>query len=106
MVNITTVQEFDANVIASTKVVIVDFYADWCGPCRMLSPILQKAIDQFGSENVTLVKVNIDDAESLAVAHNIEGIPDIRIYKGGKVVEKIVGFRPEPEFLAIVQRHL
>eukprot|EP01100_Stratorugosa_tubuloviscum_P003972 TRINITY_DN1974_c3_g1_i1.p1 TRINITY_DN1974_c3_g1~~TRINITY_DN1974_c3_g1_i1.p1 ORF type:complete len:105 (-),score=28.91 TRINITY_DN1974_c3_g1_i1:39-353(-) len=103
--NITTEQEFEDNVIKSTKVVVVDFYTDWCGPCRRFTIILESAFTQLTNENVILVKVNIDEAKDLGTKYNIVSIPDVRIYKGGQVVEK-VNFHPEDELVAIIRRHL
>jgi thioredoxin len=82
--------------VESRKIVIVDYYADWCGPCRMLSPILEK-ISGENSSTVLVCKVNVDKFGQLAVQEGVKSIPDVRIYLDGRLVDKFVGVPPEAE---------
>ncbi len=87
------------------KVVIIDFYADWCGPCKQLGPIL----DQVASSHQGLVlvgKVNVDKSPELAAGEKVKGIPDVRIFLDGKEVDRFVGFPPEAEVRRRVESHL
>jgi thioredoxin 1 len=81
---------FQSDVIDSALPVLVDFYAPWCGPCRALAPALEGIAKAYDGR-VRVVKVNVDDAESLAVKYQIRGVPTLMIFKGGKAVDTIVG---------------
>ena len=76
------------------RIVLVDFYADWCGPCRMLSPILEKVAEEH-SATVSVCKVNVDQFRELAGQQGVNGIPDVRIFVDGKLQDKFVGALPE-----------
>ncbi len=85
--------EFEAEVIQSTKPVVVDFYATWCGPCKIQSPRLDELAGSFTNE-IKFVKINVDEAPNLSQRFNIQGIPALLFYKNGKVVDSIVGLLP------------
>ena len=85
-----TEKDFDADVIRSTKPVVADFYATWCGPCKILSPRLDKLAGSFTNE-IKFVKINVDEAPDLSQRFNIQGIPTLLFFKNGKVVDRIVG---------------
>lgn len=85
---------YESFVSQKNKLVIIDFYADWCGPCRMMGPALEKAAE--ANPGVVFVgKVNVDQAGKLAAEHQVSGIPDVRIFKDGQQVERFVGFPGE-----------
>jgi thioredoxin 1 len=78
------------------RVILIDFYADWCGPCRALSPVLHKIADE--NDGLVLVgKVDVDQSRSLAAREGVKGIPDVRIFRDGKQVDRLVGFPGEAE---------
>jgi thioredoxin 1 len=95
--NITSAEH--ANFISRPNaLVVVDFYADWCGPCKMLGPVLEKAAENHPGV-VFIGKVNVDQAPDLAGAQGVSGIPDVRIYKNGREVDRFVGFPGERQVL-------
>ena len=83
-----------AELLESEKLVIVDFWATWCGPCRMLSPILDEVEEEM-SEKIQVVKVNVDDADEIAAQYRIMSIPTLLFFKNGEIVEKTVGAMPK-----------
>ena len=87
-------ENFNSEVIASEKPVLVDFWAEWCGPCKMLSPVLDELATELG-EKVKIAKVNIDDNRDLAVQYGIKSIPLLFFFKGGEVKDKVVGLVPK-----------
>jgi thioredoxin 1 len=82
--------QFEAEVAQATSPVVVDFYAPWCGPCKMLSPMLDKLAGSL-TNKVKFVKINVDEANALAQRLEIEGVPTLMFFKGGKVVDRLVG---------------
>ena len=85
----------------SEKTVLLDFYADWCGPCRMVGPVLAELAEEHAE--LSVVKVNVDDEPELAEAFGVNSIPAIYAVKDGKVVGQAVGFRPKEQLLALFQ---
>ena len=85
--------------------VLVDFWATWCGPCRMIAPIVEEISDELdGSLNV--FKVDVDEAEEIAMQFGVMSIPTLMIFKDGKEAERIVGYRSKEDLLSVVQKYL
>lgn len=93
MAKIATNTNFD-ELLQDGKLVIVDFWAVWCGPCRMLSPLLDEVEEEMAGQ-VTVVKVNVDDADEIAMRYRIMNIPTLLFFKSGQLVDKTVGAMPK-----------
>jgi thioredoxin 1 len=93
-------ENFENEVLKNEKKVILDFYADWCGPCRMLGPVLEKIADE--RDDVAVVKVNVDNDPSLAEAFGVTSIPALFIIDKGEVVNQGLGFMPKEKVLALL----
>ena len=92
--------EFDREVLQDSGTVLVDFWATWCGPCRMLAPILEELSGQH--PELKIVKVDVDENRDLALQYGIESIPTLLVFKGGKLVNQAVGARPKSGVLALL----
>ncbi len=95
---IVTDASFADDVLMSEKPVIVDFWAEWCGPCKMIAPILE----EIAAENdaITVVKLNVDENPATAAAYGITSIPTMNVFKGGQIVKTIIGAKPKAALLA------
>ena len=91
--NVTTAS-FKADVLENSKPVLVDFWAEWCGPCRMIAPILDQIETEHGSK-LEIVKVNVDNEPNLAMEYKVTGIPLLGVFVGGQLVKQIVGAKPK-----------
>ena len=89
-----TDQTFDTEVLMSDKPVVVDFWAEWCGPCRMVSPILEELSNEHG-DKIAFVKLNVDENPQVAASYRITSIPTLNVYSGGQVVKQIIGAKPK-----------
>ena len=94
-------ENFEEEVLNSKNTVLVDFYADWCGPCKMLSPV----IDQISEENqdIKVVKVNVDNAQDLAMKYQVMSIPTLVVIKEGKEINRSVGLRDKAEIVNMIK---
>jgi thioredoxin 1 len=97
-------QTFPAEVQKATGLVIVDFWAPWCGPCRIIGPVLEE-IAKEQAATVKVAKVNVDENQQLAGQFSIMSIPTLLFFKDGKVVEQIVGAVPKDKILQTIERH-
>ena len=100
-----TKQNFESEVIRSDKPVLLDFWASWCGPCRMLAPIVEEIAAEYDGR-VKVGKVNVDEEPDLANAFRVSGIPTVVILKGGKSEKVSVGYRPKAELTALLDQVL
>ena len=89
---------FDADVLASDKTVVVDFWAEWCGPCRMVSPILEE-IAAENADKIVVAKLNVDENPRTAASYGITSIPTMSVFSGGQVVKQIIGAKPKAALL-------
>jgi len=90
-----TEANFEAEVLNSTTPVLVDFWAEWCGPCRMVSPILDQIASEH-SDKLRIVKLDVDANPNLAMKYQITSIPAMKVFQGGEVVTTIIGAKPKP----------
>jgi len=100
-----TDQNFEQEVITSDRPVVVDFWAPWCGPCRMIAPILDELAGQHG-ERVKFMKMNVDENQETAARFNVLSIPMVVLFEGGEAKDTVVGARPKSHYEGAWQRWL
>lgn len=97
--------EFEASVIQNGKPAIVDFWAEWCQPCKMLAPTVEEIADEYG-DRILVTKLNVDDNPSTATKYGIRGIPTLLFFKDGQVAQQIVGVKTKAEIKKIIEENL
>jgi thioredoxin 1 len=104
--NVNDVQDatFEKDVLASEKPVLVDFWAEWCAPCRMIAPTVDAVAGEFEGR-ATVVKLNVDDNPSTSQRYGIKGIPTLILFKGGKEEERIVGATSKDALTRLLEKH-
>ena len=102
--NITN-ENFDEIVLRSDKPVLVDFWAEWCGPCQMLGPVIESLAEQYEGK-VIVGKVNTDEEPELAIGYQVSGIPTVIFFKDGKEIDRLVGAMPPDAFIQVLDANL
>ena len=100
-----TDRNFATEVLASEKPIMVDFWAEWCGPCRAVSPILDQIATEH-SDKIDVVKLNVDDNPETAMKYQITSIPTMKVFRAGEVVKTVIGAKPKPALEADLQEFL
>ena len=96
---------FVTDVLQSDKLVLVDFWAEWCGPCRKVAPVLEEIANEM-SDKVTVVKLDIDANPETARAYRVMSVPTLTIFKGGKPVQSVAGAKPKAEIIRLIEASL
>lgn len=100
-----TSANWEQEVLNSSQPVLVDFWAPWCGPCRMLAPTIEELANEYAGR-VKVAKLNIDDNQDIASQYGISSIPTVMVFKNGQMVERVVGLNPKQRFVEILERVL
>lgn len=97
-------KDFEKEVLKSEKMVVVDFFATWCGPCQMLMPVLKEIASE--TENYDIVEIDVDEAQELAMNYGIEAVPTMIIFKNGMEIDRIGGYYPKEDLLEELERYI
>ena len=105
MIKEITAADFGREVLESDLPVLVDFWAEWCGPCRMMAPVLEELAAEL-KDRVKVAKVNVDEEGDLAQQYEIMSIPTLVLFNGGTAVDQAIGFMPKRDLLKILEKHI
>jgi thioredoxin 1 len=97
--------DFDATVLKAEKLVLVDFWAEWCGPCKRLGPTVDALAADYDGR-MTIGKLNVDENPDTTIKFNVRGIPALLLFKGGEVVDQVVGLVPKDDIKKVIDKHL
>jgi len=100
-----TTANFELDVLKSEQAVLVDFWAPWCSPCRMVAPVIDELADEYVGR-IVIGKVNVDENGPISSQYGVMSIPTLAIFKGGKMVDKITGFRGKPDLVKMLNTHI
>jgi thioredoxin 1 len=105
--NVTTVssESWEDDVLKSDRPVLVDFWAAWCGPCKMVAPVLDELAGEMG-EKVRIAKLNVDENQEIAQKYGVRGIPTFILFKDGEVADRMTGAMPKSAFEQLIERHI
>ncbi|GAA0858865.1 MULTISPECIES: thioredoxin [Clostridium] len=95
---------FNTEVLDNKGVVLVDFFATWCGPCKMIAPIIDELEAEMG--DVKFVKVDVDESPEVATRYGIQSIPTLKVFKDGENVDTVVGFLPKEQIKALIEKNM
>lgn len=104
MVNAITDATFQTEVLDSKGLTLIDLWAPWCGPCVMLSPILEELAEEM-KDKVKVIKMNVDENPQTAQAHQVMSIPTVMLFKDGKLVEKLIGVQAKQSYIEVINKH-
>ena len=96
--------EFEQEVLNNKKMVIVDFFATWCGPCQMLMPVLESIASKEGK--IDIIEIDVDEAQNLAMKYEIEAVPTMIIFKNGTMIDRLSGYYPEEELVEELKKYM
>jgi thioredoxin 1 len=97
--------QFELDVEGGTGVTLVDFYADWCGPCKMIAPVLEQLAEEYEGQ-LKIVKINADEEADVLAKYAVRGLPTMMVFKDGQSVDVTVGAQPHPAIKAMLEKHL
>lgn len=100
----STSKTFEEDVLKKEGMVLVDFWAPWCAPCRMVGPIVEEISEEYG-DKVLVAKVNVDNNQDLAAKYGVQSIPTILLFKDGKQVDSVIGARPKSDYDNLIKKH-
>ena len=103
VLNIVDGKDFSERILKTDKPVLVDFWAPWCGPCKMVAPELEAVASEY-EDKAVVVKVNVDEQQELANQYNVMGIPTLLLFKNGKEVDRLVGYRPRKDLMNAIDK--
>jgi len=97
---------FASEIVGSEGLAMVDFWAVWCGPCRMVAPIVEELADEYADRGLKVAKLDVDANPSISASYGVRSIPTILFFKGGELVDQVIGFVPRPHLEEKVRKHL